>query len=121
MTRRRFLPLLVALTTWGALARAEDPKVAEAVRTVDAVAARGPFAARWPSLERFQTPEWYLDAKFGVFIHWGAYSVPAFGNEWYPRNMYKRDDKTFEHHVVTYGPQSRFGYKDFIPRFKAEK
>ena len=100
---------------------AQTPTVADKVREVGTVAARGPFAPAWTSLEKFQTPDWYQDAKFGIFIHWGLYSVPAFGNEWYPRNMYKRDEKAFEHHVKTYGPQSRFGYKDFIPLFKAEK
>jgi len=65
-------------------------------------------------------PDWYLDAKFGIFIHWGLYAVPAFGNEWYPRHMYLPGTKEFEHHVATYGPQSEFGYKDFIPMFKAE-
>ena len=72
-------------------------------------------------LEKFQAPAWYVDGKFGIFIHWGIYSVPAFGNEWYPRNMYKADTDEFKHHVATYGPQSRFGYKDFIPLFKAER
>jgi len=81
----------------------------------------GPFRAEWGSLENFQAPDWYRDAKFGIFIHWGVYSVPAFGSEWYPRNMYLRDDPAFAYHRRTYGPQSRFGYKDFIPRFKAEK
>jgi len=85
------------------------------------VAGRGPFAPEWASLEKFQVPDWYLDGKFGIFIHWGVYSVPAFGNEWYPRNMYKRDEATFEHHVKTWGPQNEFGYKDFIPMFKAER
>ena len=66
-------------------------------------------------------PEWYLDAKFGIFIHWGVYSVPAFGNEWYARSMYEQGSKEFEHHVKTYGPQVKFGYKDFIPLFRAEK
>jgi alpha-L-fucosidase len=96
---------------------------ARILKEVDAVAARGPFAAAWSSLEKFQTPDWYQDGKFGIFIHWGVYSVPAFGNEWYPRNMYKKDDKskTFEHHVATWGPQTTFGYKDFIPMFKAER
>ncbi len=47
--------------------------------------------------------------------------MPAFGNEWYPRNMYLKDRPEFEHHVKTWGPQSEFGYKDFIPMFKAEK
>ena len=121
MTGRPAPPLFVAFLLSGTLLRAEDARVAEAVRAVDAVVAKGPFAARWSSLERFQAPEWYKDGKFGVFIHWGVYSVPAFGNEWYPRNMYKRGDAAFAHHAETYGPQSRFGYKDFIPRFKAEK
>ena len=80
----------------------------------------GPFDPTWDSLERYQTPEWYLDAKFGIFIHWGVYSVPAFGNEWYARHMYIQGTPEFEHHVKTYGPQTEFGYKDFIPQFKAE-
>lgn len=81
----------------------------------------GPFQPTWESLENYQAPQWYLDAKFGIFIHWGLYAVPAFGNEWYPRNMYQQGSREFEHHVATYGPQSRFGYKDFIPMFKADK
>ncbi len=78
------------------------------------------FEATWESLQKFSTPEWYLDGKFGIFIHWGLYAVPAFGNEWYPRNMYLQGTDEFKHHVETYGPQSEFGYKDFIPLFKAE-
>jgi alpha-L-fucosidase len=81
----------------------------------------GPFDPTWESLERYQIPEWYLDAKFGIFIHWGVYSVPAFRNEWYPRNMYRRDFDEFNHHVKAHGPQSKFGYKDFIPGLTASK
>ena len=81
----------------------------------------GPFQPTWESLSHYQAPQWYLDGKFGIFIHWGLYSVPAFGNEWYPRNMYIQGSPEFKHHVATYGPQSQFGYKDFIPQFKAEK
>jgi alpha-L-fucosidase len=123
MTRMtRLLPLVVATIIAGVLpAASQPPGVAAKVREVDAVAARGPFAPSWTSLETFRTPEWYLDAKFGIFIHWGLYSVPAFDNEWYPRNMYKKGEKAFDHHVKTWGPQARFGYKDFIPLFKAEK
>ena len=80
----------------------------------------GPFTADWNSLGAYQVPEWFRDAKFGIFIHWGVYSVPAFGNEWYPRNMYIQGSREFKHHVETYGSQSRFGYKDFIPEFRAE-
>ena len=50
----------------------------------------GPYRADWDSLQSYEAPEWYRDAKFGIFIHWGVYSVPAFGNEWYPRNMYSQ-------------------------------
>jgi len=81
----------------------------------------GPFQPTWESLENYRVPQWYLDAKFGIFIHWGVYSVPAFGNEWYPRNMYRRGSAEFQHHLATYGPQKEFGYKDFIPLFRAEK
>jgi alpha-L-fucosidase len=96
-------------------------KTAEAVKKVDRVAVRGPFQPAWASLERARVPQWYLDAKFGIFIHWGVYSVPAFGSEWYPRQMYKEGTAEFHHHIATYGPQAEFGYKNFIPRFTAEK
>ncbi|MEO8763818.1 MAG: alpha-L-fucosidase [Ginsengibacter sp.] len=79
------------------------------------------FQADWPSLEKYQVPDWFRDAKFGIFIHWGVYSVPAFESEWYPRNMYLKDSKEYKHHIEKYGPQNKFGYKDFIPMFKAEK
>jgi alpha-L-fucosidase len=79
------------------------------------------YQATWESLKKYQTPDWFRDAKFGIFIHWGVYSVPAFGSEWYPRQMYQQGSDEFKHHVATYGPQAKFGYKDFIPMFKAEK
>ena len=81
----------------------------------------GPFEPTWESLERYQAPNWYQDGKFGIFIHWGLYAVPAFGNEWYPRNMYQKGTREYEHHLATYGPHDKFGYKDFIPLFKADK
>jgi len=80
---------------------------------------KGPFQPSWESLKHYRIPEWYLDAKFGIFIHWGLYSVPAFQNEWYPRNMYLKDQTAYEHHLETYGPHKQFGYKDFIPLFGA--
>ena len=79
------------------------------------------YVASWDSLAAYRAPVWFQDAKFGIFLHWGVYSVPAFGNEWYSRNMYVPGNKAFEHHVATYGPQAKFGYKDFIPEFRAEK
>ncbi|MEM9586445.1 MAG: alpha-L-fucosidase [Planctomycetota bacterium] len=100
------------------------PKVESALTGIRSAIDRGPFDADWKSLERYEIPQWYKDAKFGIFIHWGAYSVPAFGSEWYPRQMYldtkRRGDNFFQHHLAPYGPQKTFGYKDFIPQFKAE-
>ncbi|MEO8777432.1 MAG: alpha-L-fucosidase, partial [Rhodanobacter sp.] len=81
---------------------------------------QGPFRPDWASLRKYRAPTWYDDAKFGIFIHWGVYSVPAFGSEWYSRNMYQQGSDDYKHHIATYGPQSKFGYKDFIPMFKAE-
>jgi alpha-L-fucosidase len=116
----RALVVLLLLAATMRPAAQENAAVRRKVADVNAAVSAGPFAATWDSLARFRTPDWYQDAKFGIFIHWGVYSVPAFGNEWYPRNMYKKDTKEFAHHVATYGPQSQFGYKDFIPKFTAE-
>ena len=88
---------------------------------IDARVASGPFTDSWASLSGYRVPEWYRRMKFGIFIHWGVYSVPAFGNEWYPRNMYMQGSPEFRHHVETYGPHRNFGYKDFIPMFRAER
>ena len=79
------------------------------------------YEPTWESLQQYEIPVWYINAKFGIFIHWGPYCVPAFGNEWYPRRMYLQDDAAFEHHRKTYGPHTEFGYKDFIPMFTAKK
>lgn len=79
------------------------------------------YQPTWESLKNYKVADWVQDAKFGVFLHWGVYSVPAFGNEWYPRNMYNKDSREYQHHIATYGSQDKFGYKDFIPLFKADK
>ena len=94
---------------------------AESLQKIEQVIATGKFRDTWESLSAYQVPGWYRSAKFGLFIHWGVYSVPAFGSEWYSRNMYVQGSPEFEHHVKTYGPQKDFGYKDFIPLFRAEK
>lgn len=81
----------------------------------------GPFEPDWLSLSDYTIPDWYQDAKFGIFIHWGVYSVPAFNGEWYPRKMYQADQEESAHHEENYGALTEFGYKEFIPMFKAEK
>lgn len=88
---------------------------------INQVISEGPFHDTWDSLTDFKIPSWFTHARFGIFIHWGLYSVPAFGNEWYSRNMYIKGSPEYEHHIKTYGPHRSFGYKDFIPLFTAEK
>jgi alpha-L-fucosidase len=86
------------------------------------------YSEDWKSLAAHnEAPEWYRDAKFGIYFHWGVYSVPAFGNEWYPRWMHvpgakhRNKYEYHKHHLEKYGDPSKFGYHDFVPMFKAEK
>ncbi|TGV00184.1 alpha-L-fucosidase, partial [Flavivirga rizhaonensis] len=94
------------------------------------------FEANWESIKaNYKDPEWFNKTKFGIFIHWGAYTVPAYGSEWYPRQMYmdtavfsaglelKKQGASAEflHHRKHWGDQKQFGYKDFIPMFKGER
>lgn len=91
------------------------------IEKVESVIKQGKYKNTWESLEEYKVPKWYKDVKFGIFIHWGVYSVPAFGNEWYPHNMYRKDTPEFKYHIENFGPHDKFGYKDFISMFKAEK
>jgi len=86
----------------------------------DCLAAAGPFEPTVESLRHYRCPEWFRDAKFGIYVHWGVYSVPERG-EWYAREMYQEGSPVYQHHVATWGHPSKFGYKDFIPLWKAEK
>jgi len=93
------------------------------------------YQENWESLQSYEVPEWFQDAKLGIFIHWGAYAVPAYSSEWYGRHMYmdtatynaqfvlesEGPNRVFIHHKEKYGKQKDFGYKDFIPLFKGEK
>jgi alpha-L-fucosidase len=88
---------------------------------VNARIGHGPFEASWRSLEAYHVPRWFRDAKFGIFIHWGVFAVPAFANEWYSRDLYVKGSLPYEYHRAVYGPQSKFGYKDFIARFTMAK
>lgn len=81
---------------------------------------KGPFKPDWRSLRNYRAPKWLIDARFGIFIHWGVYSVPAFGSEWYPRNMYIPSAPEHSFHTKNFGLLTEFGYKDFIPMFTAE-
>jgi len=79
------------------------------------------YQPNWESLAKYdETAEWFKDAKFGIYAHWGVLSVPAYANDWYPRNMYIEGSDEYKHHVALYGEPSKFGYHDFVPLFHAE-
>ncbi len=87
--------------------------------------AEGPYQPTWESLATYPIPEWFQDGKFGIYTHWGIYSVPAHVTEWYPHGMYMKDgfrNKDFYGwHTKHFGPPEKFGYKDFLPMFTGEK
>jgi alpha-L-fucosidase len=104
---------MMAVVGLGA-ARAED-----AVK-FDLPVAAGPFQPSFDSLKTYQCPEWFRDAKFGIWAHWGPQAVPMEG-DWYAKKMYAQGDKDYKDHLERWGHPSEFGYKDIIPLWKAEK
>jgi len=84
-----------------------------------------PYKPAWESLSKHEVPEWFRDAKFGIYTHWGPVTVGAEdgpgGVQWYGRNMYVEKSPTFDYHRKKYGDQNKVGYKDMVTMFKAEK
>ena len=109
LTRRQALQLIAsaapAFAARGALAQAITP---------------GKYANTRASLATYETPAWFGDAKFGIWSHWGPQSAVGDG-DWYARNMYIEGSPQYDYHVKRFGPQSKFGYKDCIPLFTADK
>jgi alpha-L-fucosidase len=108
-------PMVAALGLQSA-ARAEEPAKADG----EPNPGHGPFNSSVESLKTYRTPDWFRDAKFGIWSHWGVQSVPRQG-DWYARFLYVPGHPHYDHHVKTYGHPSEFGYKDLIPHWKAEK
>lgn len=81
---------------------------------------KGPFEPTFESLRTYECPEWFRDAKLGIWSHWGAQSVPMYG-DWYARNMYYEGSEQYQYHIRHYGHPSKFGYKDLVQLWKAEK
>jgi len=87
---------------------------------LDLPIAAGPFQPTMESLKGYTYPDWFRDAKFGIWAHWGPQSVPMEG-DWYARQMYEEGSSDYKDHVARYGHPSILGYKDIIPLWKAEK
>jgi alpha-L-fucosidase len=82
--------------------------------------ADGPFKPSWESLQQYQTPDWFKNAKFGIWAHWGPQCQPEDG-DWYAQRMYLPGHRNYQNHVTRYGHPSEFGFKDIIPLWKAER
>jgi len=80
-----------------------------------------PYEANWQSLSMHRTPDWLLDAKFGIYAHWGLYAVPEYRGPRYGKEMYEKGSDVHEYHKKRYGDPADFGYSDFIPLFTADE
>jgi alpha-L-fucosidase len=118
MKRRQLLKQLAA--TLPAVALAKHINAADNMLNSDyEFMASGPFKPNWNSLSSYQTPEWFRNAKFGIWAHWGPQCQPEFG-DWYAREMYMEGSKKYKYHIEKYGHPSKFGFKDVINEWKAE-
>lgn len=90
------------------------------IARINQVIANGQFQDNWDSLSKYKVPDWYQSAKFGIFSHFGPYTVPEFGHDWYVHGMYTDGDFVNKHHKETYGPLTTHGYKHLVKLFKAE-
>ncbi len=82
--------------------------------------AQGKFEPTWESLKEYEVPEWFRNAKFGIWAHWGPQCVEGSG-DWMARSLYIEGSREYKYHVENYGHPSEFGFKDVLPLFKAEK
>ena len=117
MERRKVIKNLVAALPTLLLSKA---LLAEDLIGNSAAIARGPFKPTWDSLKAYQTPDWFKDAKFGIWAHWGPQCQPERG-DWYARKMYIEGSEQYKFHVEKFGHPSKFGFKDVINEWKAEE
>ena len=98
----------------------EVPQPTIKVSEADEPMAKGTFEPEWESLRKYKTPEWFRNAKFGIWAHWGPQCVEGSG-DWMARGMYQEGSHAYKHHVANYGHPSEVGFKDILPLFKAEQ
>ena len=113
ISKKKLTALLLFLTLVAAFARTNSATMSQLPPITE-----GPFKADWNSLTNYQTPEWFRDAKFGIWAHWGAQCEPEHG-DWYARKMYMPGDPDYISHIAEYGHPSTNGFKDVIHEWKA--
>lgn len=86
---------------------------------LDSAVSKDPFEPNWDSLAKYVVPDWFRDAKFGMWAHWGPQCEPEAG-DWYGRGMYEEGSRQYKFHVEKYGHPSKFGFKDVINVWKAD-
>ena len=116
LTRRQTLALLAAGVPLASAHQAPRPSAPAGLEPITA----GPFTGTRQSLSAYEIPDWFRDAKFGIWAHWGPQSAVEAG-DWYARNMYMEGSPQYNYHCETYGHPSKFGFKDTIPHWKAER
>lgn len=115
MKRRELLKHMAAAIP----ALAVSPYLFAADGPAESIAA-GPFTPDWKSLSGYRAPDWFRNAKFGIWAHWGPQCEPEFG-DWYARGMYEEGSEAYRHHLKKYGHPSEFGFKDVIGQWKADQ
>lgn len=118
MSRRDALKLLACALPGMAIVRPRAAQANEAEAAPEIFT--GPFSGTSESLGAYRCPEWFRDAKFGIWAHWGPQSAPEDG-DWYARNLYLQGSKQYKSHLERYGHPTKFGYKDIIPTWRGEE
>jgi alpha-L-fucosidase len=121
--RTKLLAAFCCLSSTGLASAESIPSTAKPtviVSTASEPVAKGRFAPTWESLKQYEVPEWFRDAKFGIWAHWGPQCQPERG-DWYARHMYSEGNWQYKDHLARYGHPSTNGFKDVIHEWKAEK
>jgi alpha-L-fucosidase len=116
ISRRNILRMLGAIVPGAAI----TPSWGSKALLSSLMPQEGPFKPTRESLARYEIPEWFGNAKFGIWAHWGPQSAPEYG-DWYARNMYMQGSDQYNYQVKRYGHPSKFGFKDIIGTWKGEK
>jgi len=120
LSRRHALQLLATAAPAFALRKAFAQTAGQSPATPPLSVTSGPFTNTRASLQSYTTPDWFGDAKFGIWSHWGPQSAIGDG-DWYARLMYIEGSDQYKYHLKRFGPQSKTGYKDLIHLYTADR